>query len=644
MWLMKRIADFPLKRYFLLNALILFAGIPSAAESEKSVALSARSEVRFAVVGGSESGKRALQTTVFKRVIREIKRQDVDLVVHLGNLIRGRKADAAIIAKEWQQFDRTVSVLRVPLYAAAGSSDIGDGPARDAWLERFGALNTSFTRGPAQFIILNTELPEEKKGWLGREQFEWLKATLEEGKNLPHRFIFLHRRLWKDKKARWNELVHPLLKEYSGAYVFAGDQRRFAQSERDGVHYYLTGGGGGKLKGSYAGGGFYHYLLVKAATSDVRIDVKEVAPFRDTPPGESQAELSLVAGPYLQNVTAHSATIMFRLSQPRFGRLRYRKEQGEPWRERTNFVENERFCMNEVRLDDLKSDSRYLYEVQVRSDSKEEWQSIKEGTFRTAPGGGRPFRFVVYGDSRSNPELHAEICRAIAGERPEFVLHTGDFVGIPGLSNWMKGYFAPASVYTATLPLWPCLGNHDQSDWYYTFMALPNNERWYCFDWADAHFIVLDSEADMSPSSRQFRWLEEDLAKTSKRWKFITFHRPIYSATFHGGVNKEGRPRRSWQREAEKNILPLAEKHGVRMFFWGHAHAYERSTKGKFVFITTGGGGVYLHSVDKERNPYSVVAEKKYHYCIVEIEGNRLKFLAKTPDGIVIDRCQVELE
>ena len=61
---------------------------------------------------------------------------------------------------------------------------------------------------------------------------------------------------------------------------------------------------------------------------------------------------------------------------------------------------------------------------------------------------------------------------------------------------------------------------------------MPNNERWYSFDWGDAHFLVLDTELPITPGTPQYQFALADLgASQSKVWRIVVLHRPPYSWT-----------------------------------------------------------------------------------------------------------------
>jgi hypothetical protein len=122
---------------------------------------------------------------------------------------------------------------------------------------------------------------------------------------------------------------------------------------------------------------------------------------------------------------------------------------------------------------------------------------------------------------------------------------------------------------------WPCLGNHDVrtstgGPWRDAFWTPANNasqsENYYSFDYGNAHVVVLNSNASTSPGSAQYKFLDEDLAASTARWKFVAFHHTIYSSGRHTS-----------DKLRQKNLAPLFDKHAVDVVFMGHDHDYERT-------------------------------------------------------------------
>ncbi|MCA9297906.1 MAG: metallophosphoesterase, partial [Phycisphaerales bacterium] len=138
--------------------------------------------------------------------------------------------------------------------------------------------------------------------------------------------------------------------------------------------------------------------------------------------------------------------------------------------------------------------------------------------------------------------------------------------------------------------VWPTIGNHDahsadsatQSGPYYDIFTLPSQaeagglatgtEAYYAWDYANIHFIVLDSqETATSPGSAQHTWLIADLAATTQEWIIAYWHHPPYSKGSHDS-DTEGK-----LIQARQNLLPVLEAGGVDLVLTGHSHSYERS-------------------------------------------------------------------
>ena len=90
----------------------------------------------------------------------------------------------------------------------------------------------------------------------------------------------------------------------------------------------------------------------------------------------------------------------------------------------------------------------------------------------------------------------------------------------------------------ARIPFYSCLGNHDvvtsNGQAYLDAFSFPTTnsgtERYYSFDYSNAHFVSLEVTLEnVAPNSAMLTWLASDLAATSKQWKIVFFHVPMYS-------------------------------------------------------------------------------------------------------------------
>ncbi len=300
--------------------------------------------------------------------------------------------------------------------------------------------------------------------------------------------------------------------------------------------------------------------------------------------------------------------------------------------------------LGSVSISGLKPATEYTYQVALLdSDGRMcERTSGDSWRFRTFPERQAPMTFVACGDSRSRPELFAQVCEAIAQEKDvTHVLHTGDIVGDGNnLALWLPQYFRPASVLIRRVPLLASLGNHEgDSPYYYDYFALRQNERCYSYDIADVHFVVLDSNEDFREGSPQYKWLVADLEEhRAARWKFVNLHHPVFTSGGHGSVDSQGRPKQQGIRTAQDVLPDLARRYGIQVVFSGHEHAYERSEKDGVLYIVTGGAGAPFYSdPNREHNPYRKLFRSGLHYCVISLNGNSGRLLARTPDGEVFD-------
>lgn len=217
--------------------------------------------------------------------------------------------------------------------------------------------------------------------------------------------------------------------------------------------------------------------------------------------------------------------------------------------------------------------------------------------FTTAPtpGSPSPFRAWVLGDpgtANSNQEAVRDAFHAWAGGvPPDLVLLLGDNAYNSGTDNEYQD--AMFDIYPSTLrqvAFWSCIGNHDgytaasltQYGPYFDLFTFPTNgenggvasgtEAWGSFDYANVHFINLDSYgSDRSPGSPMLQWLEADLQATTQDWIVAFWHHPAYSKGSHNSDIE------TQLVEMREHALPLLEAYGVDLVLAGHSHSYERS-------------------------------------------------------------------
>ena len=287
----------------------------------------------------------------------------------------------------------------------------------------------------------------------------------------------------------------------------------------------------------------------------------------------------------------------------------------------------------EYTITGLTPAARYYYEV----------EDVGVGSFLAAPpDDATDVKFLAYGDCRSNPNMHDAVnagmiaAYTIGPAYQTFTMLTGDWVANgDNESDWTDQFFNRSWSNTmelqANLPINGCIGNHEDSgrvfDKYWPY-PYERSGRYWSFDYGPVHIVVIDlkSERD-SLGEAQRAWLEADLAASTKEWKFLQFHAPVYSAGVGHLNNMIEQP----------YIQSLCETYGVAMVFCGHNHYYAHCDVNGVKHMTTGGGGAPLRMPDLSYHPSIVTALPSYHFCKVDIHGLQLDFEAVESDGTVID-------
>lgn len=278
--------------------------------------------------------------------------------------------------------------------------------------------------------------------------------------------------------------------------------------------------------------------------------------------------------------------------------------------------------------------------------------------FTTASAEPEPFSFVYFGDAQNNiKSMWSRVIREAYSDAPKarFLLHAGDLVNRAASDGeWGEWFYAGGWIH-ATIPCVPTPGNHeyqeDEEDESIEFLtrhwrpqfALPEHgpegleESVYWIDYQGVRIVSLNSN---EKHEEQREWLDKVLSDNSNRWTVITHHHPLYASK----SNRDNTELRAlWQ--------PVYDKHRVDLVLQGHDHNYARSKLMTWENVPTGvnvrsrpAGTVYVVSVsgpkmyDVGRRPYMRrVAEDTQLYQIITVDGNELRYEARTAIGELYD-------
>ena len=316
------------------------------------------------------------------------------------------------------------------------------------------------------------------------------------------------------------------------------------------------------------------------------------------------AATSILRGPYLQSAAPDSIVIRWRTDATEASVVSYGTD-----REQLTSVAKTEGILTEhiVPLSGLKPATTYYYTVGAapyappaagKSGSSSR-AAIHSFTTPPPAGTAKPTRIWVLGDPGTKSDVQRAVRDAYynftAKRATDLWLLLGDNAYPDGTdADYQKAIF---EMYPATLrssPVWPALGNHDgrsansatQSGVYYDIFTLPTRaqaggvisgtEAYYSFDYANIHFICLDShDTDRKPDGAMMQWLKADLAATTRDWIIAFFHHPTYTKGTHDSDKDSDSSGR--MNDMRAIFLPVLEQGGVDLILTGHSHVYERS-------------------------------------------------------------------
>lgn len=212
-------------------------------------------------------------------------------------------------------------------------------------------------------------------------------------------------------------------------------------------------------------------------------------------------------------------------------------------------------------------------------------------------------RFVVIADTHANPSDDGELSpfashrqtnsrlehaiREVNRLKPDFVVHVGDMVHpVPDAKRYPDAVAAFREAMAALhAPLHVVAGNHDSGDKHADYVPAgvvnPHHlelyqshfgEYFYAFEHDGCLQVVLHTSlinSGLPAEAEQRRWVEETLAKSQHRRRFLFIHYPPFIAEPDepGHYDNIDQPGRDW-------LVELIRRHNFDAVFTGHVHNF----------------------------------------------------------------------
>jgi len=368
----------------------------------------------------------------------------------------------------------------------------------------------------------------------------------------------------------------------------------------------------------------------------------------------ASAAAVLQRGPYLQLGTSSSVFIKWRTDIASNSKVSYGTTAGSL----TSSVNDAASVTDhEVKLTGLSANTKYYYSI---GSSAQTLQGDANNYFVTAPviGTEKKTRIWVTGDCGNNStnqkNSRDKYISYLGSNYTDVWLLAGDNAYNSGLdTEYQTNFF---DIYKDKMlkqtVLWPAPGNHDyannasrQNDHnvpYYSNFTLPKNaeaggvasntEAFYSFNYANIHFVSLDSYGKESNSYRMYdtlgpqaTWLKQDLAANTQKWTIVYWHHPPYTMGSHNSDTE------TELINVRQNFIRILERYKVDMVICGHSHCYERTKliKGHYGNESTFNAGTHNLSSSSGKYdgsssscPYEKNVSSSYNGTIYVVSGS----------------------
>ncbi|MBV9504551.1 MAG: metallophosphoesterase [Acidobacteriia bacterium] len=231
------------------------------------------------------------------------------------------------------------------------------------------------------------------------------------------------------------------------------------------------------------------------------------------------------------------------------------------------------------------------------------------------------FRFVLIGDrtGEAAPGIYERVWQQAAAANPAFVLSAGDT--IEGLNDatasaeWLQ--VGEILKPYQQIPLYLTPGNHDiwsalSEELFRRYARHPPH---YSFDYAQAHFTILDNSRSEQLPAEELAYLEKDLeAHAAQPLKFVVSHRPFWLLDAAFG-------------NREFPFHKLAKRYGVRYVLAGHLHQMLHIDLDGITYVSLPSAGGHLRVSGAYEDGWF------FGHTLVEVRGMEVKLEIQRLNG-----------
>ena len=363
-------------------------------------------------------------------------------------------------------------------------------------------------------------------------------------------------------------------------------------------------------------------------------------------------KLAIVHGPYLQEPTENSITVVWVTSRQCLSMVEY--ATGDNLRlfpqwgsvplvaaSRRDGLIDANVRLHKIRIEGLKPGKTYRYRViskeivQFKPYEVIYGDSIASGIyqFKTLDAGKGKFSFYVFQDVHEDANALDSMLRKISWDDVDLVFFNGDMIHYFQDQQQLFSSFVDVSVsrFAKEIPFIYIRGNHETRGLLarnlIDYFPTADGRFYYSFNHGPIHFIVLDTGEDKADSHpvyagladfdryrrQQAQWLKRDLQGPSfkqARFRIVLMHMPPWKDTTEEGLG--------WSHAIE-SFGPLLNKADIDLVLCGHTH--------QFTHIKP----------NEHENSYPIIIGAPQTSIRVDVTKEQLKVTTTNKDGQVVD-------
>ncbi len=306
--------------------------------------------------------------------------------------------------------------------------------------------------------------------------------------------------------------------------------------------------------------------------------------------------LSIVAGPYLQNPSRTSMTVMWITDQKCTSWVEYGAGEDpnqKAFHSEHGLIDADR-TIHRITITGLSAETEYSYRVCSKEILKLEPYSVTYGQtlvsdthhFKTLARRHQGISFIVLNDIHQRDDLLVKLVKQASSKPFDLVFLNGDILGhLEDEPQIVNHVLKPCSdSFARETPFIYIRGNHETRGKFArmlpNYLATPGGRYYYSFDHGPVHFIVMDSGEDKEDTNsaysglvdfdryrdRQKQWLEKEIQKEAHRkaaYRIVMVHMPHWeSKDWHGLMDLYNK----WR--------PVFNQGKIDLMISGHTHVY----------------------------------------------------------------------